>query len=284
MAISLRGEHSPRSERTGIVTLRLRSKPTAGDAMEGLPQRIAIVTGGANGIGAAIATGLARAGAHVVLTDIDVAAGSAHAARMRADGADATFHPLDVSDPVACTRTAAAIAEATGDAAILVNNAGIMIRGGLTDADMRAGWNRMIEVNLNGVLNVTLAFLPALKATKGAIVNLASVSSFFHLQGTSAGYSASKGAVAQLTKALAMDLAGDGIRVNAVAPGFIETCMNAESRRTDPVRAKTLAEQVPLGRWGTPEDVVGPVLFLTSDAARYVTGVVLPVDGGRMAR
>ena len=116
------------------------------------------------------------------------------------------------------------------------------------------------------------------------VVNLASVSSFFHLKGTSAGYSASKGAVAQLTKALAVDLAGDGIRVNAVAPGFIETGMNAESRRTNPERARTLAQEVPLGRWGVPEDVVGPVLFLASDAAKYVTGVVLPVDGGRMAR
>ncbi|HZR03304.1 MAG TPA: glucose 1-dehydrogenase [Burkholderiales bacterium] len=252
--------------------------------MDGLAQTVAVVTGAASGIGAAIAVGLARAGARVVLTDIDAVAGTALAERMRSEGADATFHALDVTDAAACARTAAAVAKATGNTTVLVNNAGIMIRGGLDDPLVRAGWNQMMQVNVNGAFNVTLAFLPALRATKGTIINLASVSSFFHLQGTSAGYSASKGAVAQLTKALAVELAVDGIRVNAVAPGFIETGMNAESRRMNPQRANALVEQVPLGRWGTPDDVVGPVLFLASSAAKYVTGVVLPVDGGRMAR
>jgi NAD(P)-dependent dehydrogenase (short-subunit alcohol dehydrogenase family) len=252
--------------------------------MEGLSQRIAVVTGAAGGIGAAIAAGLARHGARVVLADVDVSAGSEQAARLRALGADATFHALDVADPAACAAVASAIAQTLGQTAILVNNAGIMIRGGLDDAGLRAAWGRMMGVNVDGALNVTLAFLPALRATRGVVVNLASVSSFIHLQGTSAGYSVSKGAVAQLTKSLAVDLATDGIRVNAVAPGFIETGMNAESRRTNPERARALAREVPLGRWGEPEDVVGPVLFLASDAAKYVTGVVLPVDGGRMAR
>ncbi len=135
-----------------------------------------------------------------------------------------------------------------------------------------------LNLNLNGTMRVCAAARPALRERRGCIVNTASMLSFFG-GGLVPGYSASKGGVAPLTKRLAIAYAADGIRANAVAPGWIATPLT-QALQDDPARAKPLLDRTPLGRWSTPEDVAGPVLFLASAVAQFVTGVVLPVDGG----
>ena len=146
---------------------------------------------------------------------------------------------------------------------------------------MYGNWQRVLDVNLNGVFNVTYAFLGALRETRGTIVNIASVASFIGISNT-LGYSPSKGGVKSLTQALARELAPDGIRVNAIAPGVIATAMT-ESTRNDPERLAGFMSRTPLGRVGQPEELAGPVAFLVSDMASYVNGVTLPVDGGFLA-
>jgi NAD(P)-dependent dehydrogenase (short-subunit alcohol dehydrogenase family) len=135
-----------------------------------------------------------------------------------------------------------------------------------------------VDINLNGTMRACAAAREGLKARQGCIVNTASMLSFFG-GGLTPGYSASKGGVAQLTKSLAIAYAADGIRVNAVAPGWIATPLT-QALQNDPTRSAQIVGRTPMGRWGQPEDVADPVLFLASPAARFITGVVLPVDGG----
>ena len=142
-------------------------------------------------------------------------------------------------------------------------------------------WRRVLDVNLNGSFNMIHAFLGMLRATRGVIINVGSIASFAGV-GAALGYSPSKGGVKMLTQSLARDLAADGIRVNAIAPGVIETPMTA-STREDPAKLASFMQRIPLGRVGQPDDLVGPVVFLASSMARYVTGVSLPVDGGFLA-
>ncbi len=136
----------------------------------------------------------------------------------------------------------------------------------------------MLDINLNGTMRCCAAARPLLAVRHGCIVNTASMLSFFG-GGLVPGYSASKGGVAQLTKSLAIAYAADGIRVNAVAPGWIATPLT-QALQSDPVRSAPILARTPMGRWGTPADVAGPVLFLAGPAAAFVTGIVLPVDGG----
>ena len=138
-----------------------------------------------------------------------------------------------------------------------------------------------MDVNVNGTFNVTHAFLPALKATKGTIVNIASIAAYAG-QGGSLGYSPSKGAIKMLTQSFAAELAKDGVRVNAFAPGVIETPMTAATR-DNPERLEKFVSRIPMGRVGQPEELVGPVVFLSSGLSTYVTGVTLAVDGGFLA-
>jgi NAD(P)-dependent dehydrogenase (short-subunit alcohol dehydrogenase family) len=158
---------------------------------------------------------------------------------------------------------------------VVVNCAGVIRRGAEHDVAVFAD---TLDINLTGTMRVCTAARPALKARAGCIVNTASMLSFFG-GGLVPGYSASKGGVAQLTKSLAIAYAADRIRVNAVAPGWIATPLT-QTLQDDPARSGPILARTPLGRWGTPDDVAGPVLFLASAAARFVTGVVLPVDGG----
>jgi NAD(P)-dependent dehydrogenase (short-subunit alcohol dehydrogenase family) len=241
----------------------------------------ALVTGAGQGNGRAIALGLAAHGADIVASDIDLAGAERTAADLRASGSKALAFRLDVTDAAACHALAQTISRDIGDISILINNAGIIIREGLDSPRAAENWRRVLDVNLTGVFNVTHAFLPTLRKTRGAIVNLGSIASFVGV-GDTLGYAPSKGGVKLLTQALARDLARDGIRVNAIAPGVIETAMT-EVTRNDAARLAGFVGRTPLGRVGQPEELVGPVVFLVSEMASYVSGVTLPVDGGFLA-
>jgi NAD(P)-dependent dehydrogenase (short-subunit alcohol dehydrogenase family) len=145
-------------------------------------------------------------------------------------------------------------------------------------------WEDIIAINLTGVFNVTHAFLGALRATRGRIVNIGSIQSFVHVRTPSSpAYTASKHGVLGFTKALAAELGKDGVRVNAIGPGFIATPINASARASNPELVKTFIDHTPLGRAGTAEDIVGPAIFLASDLSSYVTGSIVMADGGYRA-
>ena len=240
--------------------------------------RLALVTGAGRGNGAAIARGLAAAGAEVIVTDIDKDAARAIADSIVADGGKARSFMLDVTDDESCRTLARDVSLLVGPIRILVNNAGIFLRGNLFAEDGRDRWDQTMAVNVQGPFNVTTAFIDQLKLTKGTIVNVASINSFVAQAGSGA-YPVSKGALAQFTRALAAELAADGVRVNALAPGIIATAMT-EPTRADPKRLEVFLAHVPMKRVGEPEELAGPVVFLCSDAASYITGAILPVDGG----
>jgi NAD(P)-dependent dehydrogenase (short-subunit alcohol dehydrogenase family) len=232
--------------------------------------REVLVVGGTSGIGAAIGAAFAAAGAVVAVTGATAA--ECEAARAVPALARATVRRLDVRDGDA---VAACVGE-RASLSVLVNCAGVIRRGGAEFEP--AVFAEVLDINLNGVIRTCAAARPLLAARGGCIVNTASMLSFFG-GGLVPGYSASKGGVAQLTKSLAIAYAADGIRVNAVAPGWIATPLT-QALQDDPARSAPILARTPMGRWGTPDDVAGPVLFLASAAARFVTGVVLPVDGG----
>ena len=240
--------------------------------------RLALVTGAGRGNGAAIARGLAASGAEVIVTDIDKDAARTIADSIVAEGGKARSFALDVTDAESCRALARDVSLLVGPLRILVNNAGIFLRGNLVAEDGRDRWDRTMAVNVQGPFNVTMAFVEQLKLTKGTIVNIASINSYVAAAGAGA-YPVSKGALAQFTRALASELAADGVRVNALAPGLIATAMT-EPTRADPRRLEAFLAHVPMKRVGEPEELAGPVVFLCSDAASYITGAILPVDGG----
>jgi NAD(P)-dependent dehydrogenase (short-subunit alcohol dehydrogenase family) len=237
-----------------------------------LDGQFALVTGGGSGIGEGIARAFAENGARVMVADVNETGAARVAAAI---GGDHTV--LDVSDRAACDRLAAQI----GPISVLVNNAGIIRRGKLEAATNRADWDATMAVNLDGPYNMVTAFLAQLKATKGSVINIGSIQSFVALP-NSAAYTTSKGGVRALTKALAIELSPQGVRVNAIGPGMIATPLNADARQ-NPDYMANFAQRIPLGRLGEPADIAGPAVFLASDLARYVTGVTLPVDGGFLA-
>jgi NAD(P)-dependent dehydrogenase (short-subunit alcohol dehydrogenase family) len=248
-----------------------------------LQNHIAVVTGAASGIGRAIASGYAREGARIVLLDINEKAASEAAKEIREAGGKAESFALDVTSRDNCIAVAREVAAKVGPVSILVNNAGINRRNAFT-ADAEAvlkDWQDIMAINLNGVFNVTHAFLEPLRATKGRIVNIGSIQSFVHVRTpNSPAYTTSKHGVLGFTRALAAELGKYGVRVNAVGPGLIETPLNAQVRANDPALVKIFMDHTPLGRAGQPEDIVGPAVFLASDMAAYVTGSIVMADGG----
>jgi NAD(P)-dependent dehydrogenase (short-subunit alcohol dehydrogenase family) len=252
--------------------------------MPGLLQNhIAVVTGAASGIGRGIALGFAREGASVVVLDINAEGAGKTAADIRAGGGKAQHFTLDVTDRNACREVATKVAKEVGQVSVLVNNAGINRRNAFTaDADaVFKDWEDVLAINLGGVFNVTHAFLAPLRAAKGRIVNIASVQSFVHVRTpNSPAYTTSKHGVLGFTRALAAELGKDGVRVNAIGPGFIETPLNEKVRATNPELVKIFLDHTPLGRTGNPDDIAGPAIFLASDLSAFVTGSIVMADGG----
>ena len=228
--------------------------------------RVAVVTGGTRGIGEGVSRALVREGWRVVAGGL----GEAEIANFAPDPNIEAVR-LDVTDDA----SVAALIERCPRIDALVNCAGILRKSDEYQID---AFRSVLEVNLVGTMRMCIAAKAKLAAAKGAIVSTASMYSFFGAPHAPA-YAASKGGVAQLTKSLAVAWAPDGIRVNAIAPGWIDTDM-ARGAIQDPVRAGPILARTPMGRWGKPEDVASVVTFLVSDAARFVTGTVLPVDGG----
>jgi NAD(P)-dependent dehydrogenase (short-subunit alcohol dehydrogenase family) len=229
--------------------------------------RRALVTGGARGIGWAAAAALADAGHQVIatgLTEAEVEAAAPH------DGV--TFRRLDVTDAAMCAGLIAAMPRIDA----LVNAAGIIQRGG-REFNVDA-FRLTLEVNLIGTMRMCVGCLEKLQESGGAVVNIASMLSFFGAP-LAPGYAASKGGVAQLTKSLAAAWAKDGVRVNAVAPGWIATDLT-QALQEDETRSAGILARTPMGRWGKPDDIGGAIRFLCSDEARFITGAILPVDGG----
>ena len=251
-----------------------------------LANHIAVITGAGSGIGRAIALGYAREGAQVVLLDLNENNAAEAAKEIRDAGGRAESFALDVAKREDCVAIAKRIADKVGKVSILVNNAGIARRNGMlgaADAVIK-DWEDVIATNLTGVFNVTHAFLEPLRATKGRIVNIGSIQSFVHLRTPSSpAYTASKHGVLGFTKALAAELGKEGVRVNAIGPGFIETPLNAKMRAEYPERVKLFVEHTPLARPGTAEDIVGPAIFLASDLSGFVTGSIVMADGGYRA-
>ncbi|MFM0489370.1 SDR family NAD(P)-dependent oxidoreductase [Paraburkholderia graminis] len=246
-----------------------------------LEDRVAFVTGAGQGNGRALALGLAQSGAKVVVSDIAFEHVSETAALIEKEGGKAWPFELDVTNADACYTLADKVHNDIGPVDVLVNNAGIIIRENSTSPNAAKNWKKVMDVNVQGTFNVTHAFLDAIKTTKGVIINVASIAAYAG-QGASLGYSPSKGAIKMFTQSLAAELAPHGVRVNALAPGVIETPMTAATRE-NPARLEAFMSRIPMGRVGQTEDLVGPTIFLASGMSRYVTGVTLAVDGGFLA-
>ena len=248
-----------------------------------LKGHIAAVTGGGSGIGQGICQAYAREGARVIVLDANRDGANETASLISAAGGTASAVKLDVTDREACKQVAMEIAKA-GNISILVNNAGINRRTPFVGepAAVTKDWDDILSINLDGVFNVTRAFIDQLRATKGRIVNIGSIQSFVHVNGwpNSAAYTTSKHGVLGFTRALAAELGKDGVRVNAIGPGMIETKINAEARAKNPDMVAAAMRHTPLNRTGKPEDIAGPAVFLASDMSAYVTGCIIMADGG----
>ena len=231
--------------------------------------RRVLVTGATSGIGAGIARGFLAAGADVVATGVTEAEVDAARAEDQLKAAD--LRQLDVRDGAAVTELVGRLAGLDA----VVNCAGLIRRGDELDPEI---FGAVVDINLTGSMRVCAAARPLLAQSGGAIVNMASMLSYFG-GGLVPGYAASKGGIVQMTKSLAIAYADDGIRVNAIAPGWIETALT-EPLRADPARSAAILSRTAMKRWGRPEDLVGGVLFLCSPAAGFITGAVLPIDGG----
>jgi NAD(P)-dependent dehydrogenase (short-subunit alcohol dehydrogenase family) len=237
-------------------------------------QRVAVVTGGAKGLGLADAERLARAGYAVVVADLDGEAASAAARQLGGGAIGAT---VDVRDAAGVHELFARVDAELGRLDVLVNNAGISHPEPTVELTEER-WQRMIDIHLGGTFRCSKAAHPLLARQGGAIVNVSSIAAILGA-GKRASYAAAKGGIAALTRDLAMEWAGDGIRVNAVAPGVIETEILTENIERGMLDPAVFDARIPLGRMGRPEEIAETVFFL-ADTATYVTGQVIVVDGG----
>ncbi|MDI6756767.1 MAG: 3-oxoacyl-[acyl-carrier-protein] reductase [Endomicrobiia bacterium] len=242
-----------------------------------LEGKVSIVTGSASGIGRSIAEKFAAEGAKVVISDVNVEGARRTASEIASGaGVETMAVNLNVADSAECDAVVKSVIEKFGKIDILVNNAGITKDGliiRMTDED----WLKVIDINLKGVFNMTRACArDMLRKKSGRVINIASVVGLMGNAGQ-ANYSASKGGVIALTKTCAREFASRGVLVNAIAPGFIKTAMTAAL--SDEMKTK-LAQQIPLGRLGEPEDVASAAAFLASEDSSYITGHVISVNGG----
>lgn len=248
----------------------------------GLAGKVALVTGASRGLGRAMAIALGRAGAQVFAVGSTLASVENTIALMQAEELAVQGLGCDQSQPAAIEALFQQVRERAGRLDILVNNAGTIRRAPaveFSDED----WDAVMETNINGVFRMCRAAGSMMLAQGGGkIINIASLLSF---SGgiTVPAYAASKGAVAQLTKALANEWAQNNVQINAIAPGYFATD-NTENLRNDPQRNASISARIPAGRWGQPEDLAGAVVFLASQASNYMNGHVMLVDGGWMAR
>jgi 2-deoxy-D-gluconate 3-dehydrogenase len=250
--------------------------------MFNLDGRIAIVTGGNGGIGRSIALGLAGAGAAVAIFGRNTDKNAAVLAELQTIGVPAAALEVDVTDRSGLEPAYSEIERRLGRVDILVNNAGIAnLSGGVLEEDP-TDWDRVIETQLNAVFLLSKTAARSMKAHGGGkIINLASMYSYFG-SGLVPSYSAAKGAIVQLTKSMAIELAPYNIQVNAIAPGWVKTDMTAAVQESP--MGEEIVQRTPAGRWAEPEEMAGTAVFLASSASGFVTGVTVPVDGGYSVR
>ncbi|HEY4253294.1 MAG TPA: glucose 1-dehydrogenase [Roseomonas sp.] len=244
-----------------------------------LSGRVALVTGGNGGIGLGMARGLAKAGAAVMIAGRDAAKNAAALAELRALGAEAEAVIADLTDPDAVTAMVAETVRMLGGLDILVNNAGTNIRRRPEEYRLE-DWHTVLATNLTSAMLASQAAWPHLKASgHGRVINNGSMLSIFGLP-FHAAYGASKGGVVQMTKSLAVAWAPDGITVNVLLPGWIDTALTQKARTDMPTLHDDVLRRTPSKRWGDPADFEGIAAFLGSDASAFITGVAIPVDGG----
>ena len=246
-------------------------------------KRVALVTGGASGIGQATALAFAEVGAQVVVADIDEEGGAETVENIRSAAGQAHFVPTDVTQPAAVAALIEVAVATYGQLDFAVNNAGLAGARARTADYPQAVWQQLIEVNLNGVWYCLKHEIPQmLKQGQGVIVNVASVAGLVGFPGHAA-YTATKHAVVGLTKTAALEYVRKGIRINAVCPAFTDTPMLSDMIETTPEFAERLVAGIPARRLGQPEEVAAAVLYLCSDEAGFVTGHMLTLDGGIVA-
>ncbi len=247
-----------------------------------LRDKVAIITGGASGIGRATSELFAREGARVVVADYNEKAGEETVTAIRQAGGEAIFVRVDVSDWAHVQRLVDTTLQTYGGIDILVNNAGILLFGTALDTSPQ-DWERVIAINLTGTFLVSKAVLPHMIARGGgAIVNLTSSTGAHDAAANTVAYVTSKGGVALLTRAMAIDHAKHNVRINAVAPGPTDTPMLRDAM--SPEQLAAFAATFPMGRLGRPEELARAILFLASDEASFITGAILAVDGGQTAQ
>lgn len=246
-----------------------------------LDGKVALITGAAKGIGRGCARVLAKHGAQIAIVDLDEVAGPDTAGGIQASWSRAEFFPADVSKADQVEKTIARVIDVFGQLDFLINNAGYHISKSV-EQTTEEEWDYILDTNLKSIFLFSKYAIPNLRKSKGAIVNMGSMVGLVG-QSNAGAYSASKGGIVAMTKGMALDLSKDGIRVNCVCPGWVETPLVNDwfSQQTDPESARRyIFGRHPLGRISTPEEIGRAVLFLCSEESASITGIALPVDGG----